>query len=242
MFEKQDIPENVKEAKRWLGRVSLAIVAGSLFILPLVFASKAIGVDPLWAVGTWLGLGAVAGSMISWSKFSRAGALVTEFERHRAKNDLAILEDRGTSLAEAHPLHAIAARVCALVGDDERVSAMVDDLLARLKQVGQDVESLREAVATEKGFATSTEDPRVQRLVGVLEQKQALMAQLSGALRDIHVELTLRQNDDHEPLFCQVNDLLAGLSAEAEVARVTNDEDALQARRLQQMKAQKQRD
>jgi hypothetical protein len=39
MFEKQDIPENVKEAKRWLGRVSLAIVGGSLFIFPLLIAS-----------------------------------------------------------------------------------------------------------------------------------------------------------------------------------------------------------
>lgn len=241
MVEKQDLPENIKEAKQWLGRVTLAIVGGSLFIVPLAFASMAVGIEPWWAIGVWLGLGAVAGRMVS-SKLSRVTALVTEFERQGAKNDLAILEDRGTSLAEAHPLHAIATRVCALVGDDEQVSAMVDDLLTRLKQVGQDAESLREAVATEQGLATSAEDLRVQRLVGVLEQKQALMAQLSGALRDIHVELTLRQNDDHEPLFCQVSDLLAGLSAEAEVARVTNDEDALQARRSQQMKAQKQRD
>ncbi len=70
-----------------------------------------------------------------------------------------------------------------------------------------------------RSLATSTSDPRVERLARVLADKETLVVQLTGAVRDLHMELTVRQDDDHETLFSQVSDLLDGLSAEAEVNR-----------------------
>jgi len=142
-------------------------------------------------------------------------------------------------LPAEHPLRGIAARVRELGGDDARVSRMVDTLVAKLDAVRQDVDSLRDAIETEQSLSTSENEPRIDRLVQVLADKEAVLAQLKGALQDLHVELTARQNEDHEALFHQVNDLLAGISAEAEVARVVTDAnaDADYKRQLQAIKA-----
>jgi hypothetical protein len=149
----------------------------------------------------------------------------------------------GEVLPAEHPLYGIAARVRELGGDDQRVSKLVDSLLAKLDAVGHDADTLREAVATERALATPEDDPRIGRLAGVLADKEALITPLTDALRDLHVELTARENEDHEALFEQVGDLVAGLSAEAEVAQVVADvsADADRKRQLQAIKSKREK-
>jgi hypothetical protein len=243
MGRKRDMPDNVKEAKRWFVKMYALLMGLGLSLLPMVVLADAVAMPGTWVLGTWLGFGAIGAYLFPWSKFSDTQALLREYRRIEAKTALTSEMGDGAELAADHPMHAIASRVRDLGGDDARVSKMVDDLLAQLDRVGRDADSLREAVAAEQSLASSADDRRVQRLTAVLDQRQALIAQLSGALRDLHVEHTVRQDDDHDSLFGQVSDMLAGLSAEAEVAQVSADADADadRKRRLQAMQAQKER-
>jgi len=142
-----------------------------------------------------------------------------------------------------HPLQGIAARVRGLGGDDARVTKMVDTLLTRLDAVSQDTHSLKEAISTEQSLSSSVNEPRIERLSQVLADKKAVVAQIENALQDLHAELTVRQNEDHEPLFEQVSDLLAGLSAETEVEQLlaNTEADEEHRRRMQAIQAQRER-
>jgi hypothetical protein len=205
--------------------------------------------SPLWPLGSIIGVGTALGVWFSRLRTKVRIPEAYEVVRIYKQRQLEVVQQEfqaatstetdGEALPAEHPLHGIAARVRELGGDDQRVSKLVDSLLAKLDAVGQDADTLREAVATEQALATSEDDPRIERLAGVLADKEALIAQLTDALRDLHVELTARENEDHEALFEQVGDLVAGLSAEAEVAQVVADvsADADRKRQLQAMKA-----
>ncbi len=207
-----------------------------------------MGVEPLWGVGLHLaGLG-IGAYLTPWARLSAASGLISEYHRREAASALADTMGDEQALAGDHPMHAIATRLRQLGADDARVTQMVDDLVGQIARVEGDAASLAQAVSAEQSLATSADDPRVQRLSGVLADKQSLAEQLIGALRDLHVELTVRHNEDHEALFAQVSDLLAGISAQTEVDQAVASaapsvdaeaEEAARKRRAQAMQASK---
>jgi hypothetical protein len=247
MSEETEKPALVLAAEKklrryWLGASGLWLgwAAGSLHLFLLAAYTD---MSPLWPLGSIFGLGTALGLWFSRLRTKVRIPEAYEVVRIYKQRQLEVVqqefqaaistETAGEALPPEHPLHGIAARVRELGGDDQRVSKLVDSLLAKLDAVGQDADTLREAVATQQALATSGDDPRIERLAGVLADKEALFAQLTGALRDLHVELTIRENEDHEVLFEQVSDLLAGLSAETEVAQVVTDAKADTGRRRQ---------
>ena len=243
MKPNNDEPGSVHSAKNLVRNWSVGITGWCLSLVPLVMAANAMGIpDPGWLVGAWFGFSAIGAYLVPWRKMNQATALIAEYQRREAIAELSSDSVAGAELASDHPMYAIASRVRELGGDDPRVSSMVDAILPRLEQVDRDADFLREAVAAEESIATPGEDDRrLQRLTAVLAQKEALAEQLSGALRDLHVELSVSQGQDHDAIFGQVGDLLAGLSAEAEIDQVAAEGEPDRLRRLQAKRAQKQR-
>jgi hypothetical protein len=119
-----------------------------------------------------------------------------------------------------HPLKAIALRVRDLGDDSSRVSKIIDDLLAHLLQTEEDLRLLNQATEAERELADSDSETHVKRLADAMVHKENTIDQLSTALRNLHVELTDRQDDDHSMIFDQVSDLIAGIAAETEVNEV----------------------
>ena len=48
-------------------------------------------------------------------------------------------------------------------------------------------------------------------------KKKAVLEKLAGGLRDLHVELTVRKDEDHGALLSAVSNMLDGIAAETEV-------------------------
>ena len=94
-------------------------------------------------------------------------------------------------------------------------------------------------MAAERQVAQVEDDPRIVRLSGALESRKSQKDKLTQALRDLHVELTIREDDSHGALFTEVNDLLASLSAENEVEQTEQDSESERQRRQQARAAQR---
>ena len=81
MAESDDqIPEAVVEAHRRSRNVSIAILAGSLAIVPLVWAASTLGVDPDIAVWSWVAIVCVTG-VCRWNPW-------WEYHRETAKQEI----------------------------------------------------------------------------------------------------------------------------------------------------------
>ncbi len=57
MGRKRDMPESVVEAKRWTRNWSIGVVGYCLALLPAIWLSNTVGVEPLWVssrCGAWV--------------------------------------------------------------------------------------------------------------------------------------------------------------------------------------------
>jgi hypothetical protein len=102
---------------------------------------------------------------------------------------------------------------------------MVDGLLGHLDSLQRDAETLRQAIALDEEVLGERQEGTT-RLGMALERKEQAIERLSLALRDLHVELTIRDEGDHSATYRRVDDLLATLSAEREVTATMRDREA----------------
>ena len=109
-------------------------------------------------------------------------------------------------------------RVRQLAADDQRMLDVLDTLICRLDTLAKDLESLRAAIAVEEDLGAQLDEPRMRRLMVVLQEKEAAENGLQSALRDLHVELTMRADQDHGPLLARMNDVLLDLTVDSEIA------------------------
>jgi len=240
MGKKTEKPGVVIAAEKVLRRfhtigVSLAVGLGSLTYLWSSYAIKAETNVLMWIAPTLIGWTAF---LIYGDRRKKSDELIhanevirvyqqRQLEMNQREIEATLSAELGEeTLPDSHPLHGIAARVRELGGDDARVSRMVDTLVANLDAVRQDVDALRDAIETEQSQSTSENQPRIDRWTQVLATKEAVLAQINAALQDLHAALTAQQHEDHEALFHQVNDLLARISAETEVAQAVTDGNA----------------
>ena len=217
MSSVDQVPEAIREAKRINRNAMLASFGFAVGWIPLVGLGKSIGFDTGSMILGWFGLMGVAAFFTNWGKVNQAYALLKAYDEQQAEEALA---NAVPSLDTDDPMHAIASRIKDLAQGDEAVLKLVDDLLLQVNKAQQDLVSLTDAVQAEVELGGAEDGPRLARLQAVAGAKQRVMDQLSGAMRDLHVELTVRQNDDHGDLISQVRDVLDGISAETEVEQV----------------------
>ncbi len=227
MAESDDqIPEAVVEAHRRSRNVSIAILAGSLAIVPLVWAASTLGVDPDIAVWSWVGVMGVGALAYPWRRYGRALSLIQEHRSQQARTELGIdTEATATTEADADPLARIARRIISLAGDDAAVEPLVDSVMARRSELQHDLQSLEEAIAMEASLGDAT-GTRHGRLSEVAEARRTDLQRLADALRDLHVELTVRSEADHTATVARIDLLLASLSAETELVALGSTAEA----------------
>ena len=218
MKETSDVPEAVQIAQRVYRKYMMAIVGFSVGgWIPVLLLDKLGIVGAGTTIVAWLGIGAVASLLMDWSKMGRAQTVIQAYAQQNAE---AVLTDDTPVLDDDDPLHAIAKRLRELAQGDEAVSALVADLHLQMDKAERDLESLTAAVNAEVELGSSENESRLQRLKAVASEKQGVLDQLASAMRDLHVELTIRQDDDHGALIAQVRDALDRIAAETEVVQV----------------------
>ena len=254
MGTSDDIPEVIKEARRVNRNAAIGITAYSVSIFPLMALSEYLSFNHSFLM--WAAAGGVLAYFTDWSKLSSAYTLLEEYKKRTAKN---LLEDAigpEPELDADHPLAGIAERVRGLADGDKRVLEVVDTLLVKVGEVENDLASLTAALEAEQSLGATDEDERIQRLNAVAVKKKAVLEKLAGGLRDLHVELTVRKNEDHGALLSAVSNMLDGIAAETEVeqamveatvavpapaSKTESTEDAERKRDAQRRDAQKER-
>jgi hypothetical protein len=242
-------PDVIKEAKRVSHNAALKLTAWTVSIFPFMWISEYLPFN--YSILMWLAGGAVLAYFTDWAKLKSATTLLEEYPKIAAHNLLEATLAPDPELDAEHPLAGIAERVRGLADRDGRVLDVVDTLLVKVSEIEHDLASLTAAVEAEKSLGATEEDDRIQRLNAVALQKNTVLEKLAGGLRDLHVELTVRKNDDHDALLSQVSDMLNGISAEAEVEQalsepavsesvsITESSDAERKRAAQRQESQK---
>ena len=220
MFDTDPVPEPdaVLQARRRSRNGTLAVVGATLAFFPLIAASKALGLSADIAVYSYLGILGVAAALAPWRQYSQDLQTIQEHQRYLAQQKLGIKP--GTPVAQAtspDPLSALSSRILALAEQDGAIPGLVQGVMARRADLQRDLSSLEEALALEAEM-DGVDNPRLARLVAVAQSRRVDLQRLGDALRDLHVELTVRSDADHTAVVERVDHMLASLSAEAELA------------------------
>jgi len=182
--------------------------------------------------GTLCGAGAL---VFPWRKLAAAQSLVKEYDSMKARAALDEVLETPEQLSQEHPLSALADRVRQLADGNERVLGILDVLVSRLDALDSDAQSLRSAMAVETELGAADGDPRMSRMAEVLARNEATQGRLNDALRDLHVELTVRADQNHEALFSRLDDLLLDFSVDTELS-VPQTPEADQGDRLTELR------
>ncbi len=213
-------PAKVREARSMQEKITIGIIAASLGILPFALVSK-LTPNPdlfmLWATAGWAVLSAVGAWFVPWRKFMKSQAMIKEYDRLQAREALEEAIGQPASPIGEHPLSSVADRIRKLASADQRILEIVNAIGGRLDALHRDGQSLQAAIDMEKDLGAADDDARVARLSEVLELNRVAQGQLGDALRDLHVELTVRADQDHEALFQQLNELLMDFSIDTEL-------------------------
>ena len=109
------LPENIQEAQRIARMVTVAIVGGSLSIVPMVPLFQTFGGSGETATLAYFVAIALGAMFIPWQRYQRSLTLIREFERQQAKAELEgtvapARRKRVPLSAESHPERASVAR------------------------------------------------------------------------------------------------------------------------------------
>ena len=217
---------DIEADKRFVHRSNVGIVGACLAFVPWIYAAGWMGMSGDMA--TMVGLGALAagGLAFPWAKYTASERRVREFLKLETRKELSGAAGETTVLPESMtPLQKMGARVIELSGEDDHVREMVDGLLGHLDSLQRDAETLRQAIALDEEVLGERQEGTT-RLGMALDRKEQAIERLALALRDLHVELTIRDEGDHSATYRRVDDLLATLSAEREVTATMRDREA----------------
>ena len=161
-------------------------------------------------------------AMETKQEYKDACRLIREYTRQKDQQavEAAILADDQQPAEPTHPVHALAQRVRKLAAAEPRIPQLVDQVCARFDQLQAELGSLQQAMAAEETLGSGP-NPRLERLSQVAQYKSAEQQALTDAIRDLHVELTEREGRNPDAICGQIDELLASLAAEAEVAQLT---------------------
>ncbi|MGC6494393.1 MAG: hypothetical protein ACON5B_16280 [Myxococcota bacterium] len=238
MFQRydEDAPQQVKDAFALTTKFMVGVTAWSFAVLPLLAGVEAMGSAlpgdqrVLLALGVWVVGAAVASRYFPWKDHEEAVALTREYKRQRARTALSSSEAPALAAAPDDVLGKIAERVEGLAGDDAQLVGLVREVMERRLALLRDLASLEHAMQLDASVDGS-QDERHLRLSEARDRKRAVLERLGDVIRDLHVELTLHEDDNHQGAVAKLEDLLHGLAAEAEVVATRSEGKDLDARR-----------
>lgn len=110
-------------------------------------------------------------------------------------------------------------RIRELAADDPHTVAVAQEVLAKLRGMTADLGVLRDAIEADAALGAETEAARAraERLQTALDRRSATADRLVEAIRDLHVELAVRDASS-DPIVDRLESLLAQVEAESELA------------------------
>ena len=213
-----------------MGVIMTGILVGAAFNAPDPVIITGAGGMIAWAVGmsAWM-----ARHATGWK---RAHDVITEWDRRQLVADLGELEP--TRVEEPDDprwqnIRTLIARIRELAGDDSHVVEVAGDVEGKLRGLLEDQATLREAIEADAALGGDSEGARArtERLRQALEARSATSDRLVEAIRDLHVELAVRDAST-DPLVDRLESLLSQVEAEAEVVSVGSDSERAEKARL----------
>lgn len=235
MFQRfdEDAPQQVKDAFARLNRTGMGLMmwmASFIVIVDVLPPDVIPQPAKLPVIGMWLLAGVVGAALYPWKDHQDARMLVKEYKRQQARTVLSSSEAPALAAAPDDVLGKIAERVEGLAGDDAQLVGLVREVMERRLALLRDLASLEHAMQLDASVDGS-QDERHLRLSEARDRKRAVLERLGDVIRDLHVELTLHEDDNHQGAVAKLEDLLHGLAAEAEVVATRSEGKDLDARR-----------
>ena len=231
-------PEVVIDAEQVLKRETYKDVGGSVLFTAAVFGSIAAPVSGLLPDGAMLPLlGGITLAFLGWTMINKNRMARTV--RH-AKSVIQVYEEKNAALKIAHDIispeygdvaiaderwanvRQMIERVRKLSEADLDTQTVIDDISTYLIEQFRDLQSLTEAVEAEAAMSEDTEDcaTRLAKLQSAADRANSRLTRLIRALRDVHVELTMRDAHTSEGLTQTLRDLFHQLQADNEVSAI----------------------
>jgi len=108
------------------------------------------------------------------------------------------------------------------LGADAHVREVVLAVETRLRGLLSDIAVIDEAVAADAALGGDGGE-RQERLEAARQAKEKIADRLIGCIRDLHVELAVRDSDKADPILNQLESLVMQVEAEAEVEAVATE-------------------
>ena len=247
MTDPTEKPEVIRNAEAYIKRrvqweVGLSLLYGA-FLTAIIFGVS-LEIIPYFLF--MLALGGSTATMLGYlislqferrEKMTEAKSLVSTYNEKRAS----LLIAKDTSPPKHTEFHtederwegtrSLLERVQKMAGEDVSIRSVVDDIAEYLMGAFQALESLEHGLKAEQDLNQDTPecDARQARILGKLTQRNQQVDALISALRDVHVELTMREDGNHEGLSGKLQDVFFRVQADNEVrdeARLPREEIA----------------
>ena len=246
MTDDTEKPELIRDAEAFLKQYAFREVAVSVLFTAAVLLST-FGAPAFGLVGMGIGLGgsfaAFIGYLIwkSWALGARKAEAVSLVETYNSKKAALMIaqdiispeqSDLGIQDKRWDGTKALLGRVRKLAGGDATTLIVIDDIAEYLIDAFQAVASLEDGLKAERALDQETPDclARQARIQTKLDQRNQQADALISALRDVHVELTMRDDGDHEGLSEKLRDVFFRVQAENEVREDATPPQEQQAR------------
>ena len=234
-----DVPTLVQEARELVAQQSRQIrimMGGLVGSLGLMLAAGAAGHEAVAAASVGLLISWTIGNVI-WIARKEQDTLLAHnvlktYEERKLIKDLEAVEV--VELSPEDPrwsaLSKLLSRIDAMGATDE-VTTLVKAVEDRLRHLLEDIAVVTEAERADLELGGESDSSRQQKLRGARLTKEAIADKLINTVRDLHVELAVRDDIAADPILQQLQSLVMQVEAEAEVDDVVSMDN--ERRRLQ---------
>lgn len=190
------------------------------------------------------GILALVASMMIWilihvvlmgrssTEWQRARTVLQEWDRKTITTELAQALRRPSPQEDLddprwQAVTTLLARIRELAGDDAHTVEVSEEVRTRLRGLIEDQATLRSAIEADRALGGDSDaaQQRTSRLEEALTKREGTANRLVEAIRDLHVELAVR-DASADPIVDRLEALLDQVEAEAEIASVgSSDRD-----------------
>lgn len=240
-----DVPTRVQEARALVSqqnRQLMIMMGGTVGSLGLMLGAGAAGYQMVAAASVGLTIAWTLGNVLWMARKGTEAALahnlLKTYEERSLIKDLEAREvvDPSPEDPRWSALSKLLSRIQTISATDE-VTTLVKAVEDRLRHLLEDIAVVTEAERADLDLGGEADSARQQKLRRARLAKEAIADRLINTVRDLHVELAVRDDSAADPILQQLQSLVMQVEAEAEV----DDVNATDERRHLQRVAQAQK-
>ena len=248
-----ELPETVRQAQETVDgqqKAMMRMMGGVMAIMIAVLVLAGVGapdggiISMIAIMMAWI-LGNIGMVSRSATEAARAQNILKEWDRQAIADELGTAGVPVTTESAAtepddprwQAVITLLGRIRELAGDDAHTIEVAEEVKTKLRGLIEDQATLVSAIEADRALGGDSESARArsQRLENAMKARSATAERLVEAIRDLHVELAVR-DASADPIVDRLEALLDQVEAEAEVASVGSGEREEKARMAQAQK------